>query len=76
MNEVEQSKWAAAHWRKLADEEEDRLKWDKHAIPSVVEARAKSYRRAADELDATREGRGRWVQVRPGHHEFRMNEGP
>lgn len=43
---------AAAWWRKLADEQEARLGWDHHAIPSAVAARAATYREAAARLDA------------------------
>lgn len=66
MTAPEQLEWAAAHWRKLADEEEDRLRWDKHAIAQVVHARTASYREVANQLDAQREGRGRYVKTTNG----------
>ena len=47
----EESKEAAAHWRKLAKEEMDRLSWDKHLLPSIAQSRAATYEAAAQSIE-------------------------
>jgi hypothetical protein len=44
---------AAAHWRQLAKDERAKLTWDKHLLPAIAEARAKSYEGAALAIEKT-----------------------
>lgn len=48
-----ESKEAAAHWRKLAKEQMDRLSWDKHLLPAIAQSRAATYEAAAQSIELT-----------------------
>jgi hypothetical protein len=51
MNAEEDDADHAAHWRALAAQERERLSWDKHALPAIVESRAKMYEGAARSIE-------------------------
>lgn len=41
---------SAEHWERLAQDELDRLRWDKHYLPAIASARAEVYQQCARRL--------------------------
>lgn len=51
MELTELERTSAAVWRKLAQEQRERLTWDKHAVASAVNARIATYEATAHRIE-------------------------